>query len=261
MGTLGLSKADAAGKLREHLAEVRRLREGARADPALERDRLALRAWQTERLARTHADLLANPRYAPAATFFLSDLYGTKDVTARDEGIARILPTMTRMLPAAALETIALALELDALSESLDQAMARAIRRGQPKGELAVTEASYADAYRSATDRRDRERQIALVDRIGSALDRLSRKPLLAGAVAMMEAPARAAGLAALHDFLVRGFRAFGHMRGADEFLATIAARETQINDRLHAGAPEAFTVAAAVSEGMSRSNELGQKA
>jgi hypothetical protein len=239
MSTAGPDKAEATRKLREHLAAVRRLRESTRADPSLERDRLAVRAWQTDRLARTYADLLANPRYAPAATFFLSDLYGTKDVTARDEGIARILPTMTRMLPAAALETIALALELDALSESLDQAMARTIRRGQPRGELAVTEASYAEAYRS-TDRRERERQIALVGRIGAALDRLARKPLLAGALTIMEGPARAAGLAALHDFLVRGFHAFRHMRGADEFLATVAARETQINDRLHANAPAA---------------------
>lgn len=248
MSILGADKAEAVRKLREQLAEVRRLRASARADPALERDRFAVRAWQTERLARTYADLLANPRYAPAAAFFLSDLYGTKDVTARDEGIARILPTMTRLLPAGALETVALALELDALSESLDQAMAHALRLGQPRGELVITEASYAAAYRSAADRQERERQIALVGRIGAALDRLSRRPLLAGALAMMEAPARVAGLAALHEFLVRGFHAFGHMRGADEFLATVAARETQINDRLHANAPQAFAVGAEAS-------------
>jgi len=236
MSILGANKSEAARRLRERLVEVRRLRESARADPALERDRLAVRRWQNERLARTHSDLLASPRYAPAATFFLSDLYGMKDVSARDDGIARILPTMTRLLPATALDTVALALELDALSESLDQALARALRRGQPAGELAIDETSYAEAYRTSAARSAREHQIALVGRIGAALDRLSRKPLLAGALAMMEAPARAAGLAALHDFLVRGFRAFHHMHGADEFLATIAARETELNASLFAG-------------------------
>ena len=59
----------------------------------------------------------------------------------------------------------------------------------------------------------------------------------------MMEAPARAAGLEALHDFLARGFRTFRAMRGADEFLATIAARETRIIAQLYDGAPQPFAL------------------
>jgi len=59
------------------------------------------------------------------------------------------------------------------------------------------------------------------------------------------EAPrlARAAGLEALHDFLARGFRTFRAMRGADEFLATIAARETRIIAQLYDGAPQPFAL------------------
>jgi len=188
MSALAPDKSAAADRLRRELASVRELRGAARAEAAVARDRATLRAWQAERFARTYADLLAAPRYAAAAAFFLSDLYGPADPAARDEAVARSLPTMVRLLPVAALDTIARAVELDALSERLDLAMVGAFRRRQPSGELAITEASYAEAYRAAAERNERERQIDLVNRVGLALDRLARTPLLAAALAMMEA-------------------------------------------------------------------------
>jgi hypothetical protein len=146
------------------------------------------------------------------------------------------------MLPGAALETIALAVELDALSEDLDQQLAAGLRRRQPGARaLTITESSYADAYRAAGSRPARERQIWLVSHIGAALDRLARKPLIAGALRIMEAPARAAGLGALHEFLARGFAAFRNMRGAEEFLAIIDTRESRINAQLFAGDEHPF--------------------
>jgi hypothetical protein len=241
---------DAAARLLDHLAAVRELRAAARADLALDAARRDLRSWQAGRLERTYPDLLASPRYGPAAAFFLSDLYGPKDVSARDEGVARILPTLARVLPEAALDAMARAVELDALTERLDLAVAAELRRRQ--GEAPITDAAYADAYRAATSRAERERQIGLMGAIGATLDRLAHKPLLAGAIGMMEAPARRAGLGALHDFLARGLRAFRHMRGAEAFLRTIDARERLINERIFAAALEPFVL---------RPSDLGQTA
>lgn len=238
-------KAAVLERLRTHFADVQSLRAAVRAAPQLARDRLALREWQAARLARTHRDLLDSPRYGAAAAFFLSDLYAPQDFAARDASLARLLPTLARVLPASALDALALAVELDALSERLDLAVARGLRTGQPEGPLAIADASYADAYRAAAPRDERERQLVLVARIGAELDRLARKRLLAGAIALMEAPARAAGLEALHDFLARGFRAFRGMRGADAFLATIAAREARIAARLYDRSPHPFALEA----------------
>ena len=236
------SAADAAQRLRDHLTDVRALRTDARADASLQGWRLALRAFQAQRLERTYADLLVSPRYGPAAAFFLADLYGAKDVAARDEGVARILPTLVRVMPAAALDTIARAVELDALSERLDLALVGELRRRDPSRAPAITDAAYADAYRTAGTRADRERQIALTGEIGTALDRLAHKPLLGTALRVMEAPARSAGLGALHDFLARGLQAFRHMRGADEFLRVVDMRERRINERIYAGDSGALT-------------------
>jgi hypothetical protein len=121
--TLSIEKQPFVDALRRHLKAARQLRLQANSDPAAARDRLCLRDWQAGRLARTHADLLASPRFGAAAKFFLTDLYGPKDFSSRDEEVERILPLLTRMLPASALHTVALAVELDALSEALDSAV------------------------------------------------------------------------------------------------------------------------------------------
>jgi hypothetical protein len=148
----------------------------------------------------------------------------------------RVIPTLARFLPDAALGTIADAVELDALSERLDLATAQAIAadpqaRGRP-----LDADAYARAYRGAGARTDRERQIELIGHIGAALDRLVRHPLIGSLLGAMERPARMAGLVAMHDFLSSGFGAFRSMRGADEFLRTVTRRETELMQRLYAG-------------------------
>jgi hypothetical protein len=235
------SAADLAQDLHETLEAVKALRSAARLDPQRGEDRLALRRWQAERLTVTYPDLLASDRHGPAARFFLSDLYGPKDFSQRDVEVTRILPTMKRMLPDAALKAFGAAIELDYLSEMLDHDVCKALRVQQPTGPLAVDAPRYAAAYRACGHEVERRRQIELVDGIGRALDRLTRMPLMAGALELMRGPAKVAGLAEVHDFFKRGYDAFRHMRGAEEFLRTIRDRETRLMESLLAGNPAAL--------------------
>jgi hypothetical protein len=69
--------------------------------------------------------------------------------------------------------------------------------------------------------------------RVGEALDRHTRSFVLRASLKAMRGPARAAGMGALQTFLEAGFDAFGAMRGAKEFLATIQDRETALAERL----------------------------
>lgn len=219
--------------LRTHLETVRRLRLLRMTEPAAA-DHLRLKAWQSARLARTHADLLADARYHEAARFFLDELYGTHDVSLRDAELTRIVPKLTAVLPERALATVAEAVRLDALSESLDADVVAQLRRA---GRVAdIDEAAYAAAYRACGRADERREQIALVDDIGRSLDRLTRLPLLATTLKLMRRPAEAAGLGALHRFLRQGFEAFRSMHGADIFLDTIRDRETALMQRWLAG-------------------------
>lgn len=222
--------------LRAHLESLRELRgsESRHATPA----RLAaVKRFQHERLQATYADLAAQPRYAEATQFFLDDLYGPKDFSGRDAAMLRIYPLMVRTLPEGAVETAALAIEVDALSEALDRRLAAVLRDGP------ITEKSYGDAYRASSTPEERERQIALVGDVAERLDRLVTKPLVYSTLKLMRTPARLAGLSDLQGFLERGFHSFRAMGGAADFLATIQARERLIASRLFSSAASPFSV------------------
>lgn len=232
MGTRA-SKHEAGRILAGYLEDARRLR-AARKKASQAKDWIRLKAWQSERLARTHADLLANERYRPATEFFLSELYGTRDFAPRDEEVARVLPLMTNMLPARALVTLGDAVRMDALSESLDDDMVAALRAANCADN--ITDGSYAEAYRICGRKADRELQIALVDEIGRALEKLTRLPMLYSTLKLMRKPAELAGLGTLQTFLRHGFEAFRHMGPAGEFLDTVTERETRLMEALFAG-------------------------
>jgi hypothetical protein len=229
----GNAEPPRAHGLAAHLRALKALRGPGRPQPA----RLAeLKAWQAQRLARTYADLVTQPRYAAATRFFLENLYGPKDFSARDGELLRIVPVMERLLPDSAVETASLAIELEALSERLDHALAQAL----PPEPL--DEARYAQAYRRSSSREERMRQVELAGQVGLRLDALVRKPLLAGTLRLMRKPAHVAGLGDLQDFLEAGFAAFRTMNGSDEFLAEFRARETEILNRLFSGAARIFS-------------------
>jgi hypothetical protein len=199
-----------------------------------------LRQWQSRRLAASFADFLANPRMRPAAEFFLSDLYGDKDFSARDRDAARILPMMARLLPDTLLRAATEAIELAALSHALDLRMAEGLaRRRQPMAP--VTVADYARAYRHRGYRRLRRHQIELVLRVGYALDAAVKKHGVHKLLRASRIPAQLAGLSELQAFLERGFSAFEALGGAEEFLEAVAARERGVSDRLFAGDPKPF--------------------
>ena len=132
--------------------------------------------------------------------------------------------------------TVAKAVELSALSLELDRALVEAMGIGS-----ALSMPVYCKAYRRCANRPSREGQIALVVEVGHELDRYVHKPLLRKILSLMRRPARLAGLGALQNFLERGFSSFASMRGADQFLAMIADRETKLLEAIFDGDPGPF--------------------
>lgn len=242
-----MAYASAQAALEGALVRVQRLHAERAHDPVVRAALDELAAWQSLRLARTYDDLAADPRYSEAVVFFQTDLYGGSDFAQRDTDVARVVPVMVRMLPERVIGSVAMAMELNGLSQELD----RELVAGLPRQGREFTVADYCNAFRRMGRRDDRMRQVALIGEIGGALDGFVRRPFIHAALVMMRQPARLAGLGVLHDFLERGFDAFRRMGGADHFLATIAARETALIDRIFAGdvAPFAEPRARALAE------------
>jgi hypothetical protein len=206
-----------------HLQTVAAERERRAASAELQRRVVALKAYQQRRFAHSYDDLLATPRYGPAARFFLDELYGPSDYSERDAQFARVVPALVRLFPHETVETVRTLAELHALSEVIDSLAASHL------GSVDVTALDYVRAWQATGRPVDRERQIALTLAVGESLDRLTRNPLLRHTLRMMRGPARAAGLGELQQFLETGFDTFKAMRGAREFLNTVGTRERRL--------------------------------
>lgn len=230
----GAADTDLQNRLAQALDAVKTLRGKLAADSQLSKRWSAVKQFQADRLRATYQDLLASDRYREPCEFFLDELYGAHDFDQRDAEAQRVVPKLAKMLPTRALETLLLAVQLDEMSERFDSDMARKIA-------LPVTASNYADAYPTVASEAERERQIAVVDEIGRALDKLARFPMLSTMLHMMKGPAEMWGLSHLHHFLQRGFDAFAGMGGARDFLATIRRRESTVNHRLFARDPDPF--------------------
>ena len=223
------------GELRRLLERNAALRD-VFADSEASRERLAeLQRWQSQRLLRSHADLHGSARYRAAVEFFFNELYNGGDPRARDRDLRRVHHAMERLLPREALRALMLAIELEILSQELDADVVR----GLPPGPITV--ASYAEGYRRAGRRADRERQIELLGTIGGYLDHVVRKPMVRALVRFARGPAHAAGFGTLQEFLERGLDAFEAMHGAGEFLTALRERELRALERLFAGTPDPF--------------------
>jgi hypothetical protein len=230
---LGVPPAE-RGNLGRLLERNAALRDVFADDPALQKQLLRLQKWQSQRLMRSHDDLHRSPRYRLAVEFFFNELYGA-DARRRDADLIKVQSAMERLLPREGLVALCLAIDLETLSQELDAQVTRALPAGP------VTDERYAEAYRQAGRRADRERQIELMDEIGTYLDGVVRKPIVRGLVRLARGPAHAAGFGLLQEFLERGLAAFEAMHGAGEFLRTIRARETRIMERLFAGTADPF--------------------
>jgi hypothetical protein len=194
-----------------------------------------LQRWQSQRLLRSHADLRASPRYRKAVEFFFNELYGGGDPHARDRDVMRVQRVMEKLLPSEALHALCLAIELEILSQELDADVTRNLA-AEP-----ITVETYAEGYRRAGRRADRERQIELLHLIGGYLDHVVRKPIIGALVRLARGPAHAAGFGSLQEFLERGLEAFEAMHGAAEFLATVRDRETRAMERVFSGTSDPF--------------------
>ena len=220
------------GRLLQRNAELR----DVFATDAAAAARLAqLKKWQSKRLMRSHADLRANPRYRQAVEFFFNELYKGGDPRGRDRDVMRVQRVMEKLLPREALAALCLAIELEVLSQELDADVVRNL----PPGPISAD--TYAEGYRRARRRPDRERQVELLGIIGGYLDRVVRKPVIRALVRFARGPAHTAGFGTLQEFLERGLDAFEAMHGADEFLATIHDRELRAMERVFDSAPDPF--------------------
>lgn len=205
---------------------------------------VAVQKWQAERLKKTHADLLVDPRYQGITHFFLSDIYGGLDLSELAREVERALPIATRLLPESVMRTSAISLELNALTGELDEAVAENLfeKLGQAD-DAPIDEARMIEAYRMTANPDIRRHQLKLLSELGLGLDRYVRSRVIYATFKIAARPAKMAGLTGLYDFLGRGFEVMRPMGSAQDFVNLFVGRELAIADNLFSGKPKPFDI------------------
>ena len=215
---------DAAQTIRDCLANVTALRLHRVGDAALGSAVVRIKALQARRFRGTYADLMDSPTFGPATRFFLEELYSDTEYTDRDQQFGRIAGTLQNLFPQPAVATAQALAVLHAQTEGLDSTSPSTAARPSPDA------AHYIAAWRTVGQTPARLLQLQRVLAMGTDLARLTRLPGLRMLLRMMRAPAHAAGLGALQQFLEAGFDTFGQLArqrsGVAQFLATIEERE-----------------------------------
>tara|TARA_R110001592_G_scaffold81050_1_gene240800 strand:- start:817 stop:1563 length:747 start_codon:yes stop_codon:yes gene_type:complete len=198
-----------------------------------------LSQWQSERLKYSHRDLYYSPRYQDGLSFLFTDLYSDTDFSDRDRDLERIFPKMVKLLPNSVLETVSLLVELNMLTQILDQELANKLFI-----ELAhttINEKNYCEAYQLCNNEQSRAYQIKLTESLGKKLDKYARSKAILFSLKLSKGAAESAGLGALHNFLSSGFAAFHRMQNIDMLMHKIALRETSFLQAIMSGKQSPF--------------------
>jgi hypothetical protein len=221
---------EAARTIREAVQVVSQLRQAQAREPELGRSVADVKRLQARRFAGLYADLLRDPTYSAAASFFLEELYGVKDFADRDAQFARIAGAIEKMFPSQVAATAASLASLHALTEDLDDQLARL---WSAPADSASPGLRYVHAWRLLSRPQQRRQQLESVLSLGHELARLTRTPGLRTMLRMMRGPAQAAGLGALQSFLEKGFDTFAGMArrpgAVERFLDTVRERESAL--------------------------------
>ena len=211
---------------------------GVVLDPPL----AVLRAWQSQRLAQTYADLLADPHAGPACRFFLSDIYAPRDFSQRDHDIERIYAFVSRVLPPQTLHLLSTVIELNHLTTRLDTDLCRELVEQLGMTDT-ITPQQYAAGYRICANYAARVQQIDLSSHVLEQVGAGARLGVVGLAMKLVRRPAQRAGWGELYDFLARGYAAFRQLHDVPTFVGAIAQRERRILEQIFSGNADPFTV------------------
>lgn len=172
-------------------------------------------------------DLRSRPGYDDAIHFVIADLMGP-GIADRDRELARVVPAMTRLLPAGALQALAVAMELNARVLKINLGIERQLR-AVLAAQKSVSELDYCVASRRVSSFDECRELVAMTRAAGESLERVIRVPMIGSLLRTMRLPARLAGVADLQAFLEKGFTTVTAVDDVHEFLDAMEQRMTDV--------------------------------
>ena len=207
------------------------------SDAQFTRLKRTLQQFQSDRLSRTYADLMANPEYQKMARFFFGKLYAPDDFAFRDQSIKTLHRVLKGAVYSGMVSAVGLVIELHEFSDRLDDRMVEEMIRQEVGEDMDL--AQYAEIYRALDNEDERVYQIELIGRVTRAFHKLSHKWMVGVSLKTVRATARILGMGRIMDFVGEGYDAFKTIKDIDPLIETILQREFAWHDALLRGDPE----------------------
>ena len=227
----------AAARLRRYIEASNELHQQYVGDPAVFGIYERFIELQLGYFLPRYDDLLVRPGYSAAVHFVVSDLTGP-GIASRDRDLARVEPIMSRFLPAAALDALALAMQLNSRVLAINLQIADQLRALLKTGDK-ISERTYCMASREVSSFAECQELIAMTRRAGEQLDHFAHLPMIRTLLHSMKIPARLGGVGDLHAFLEKGLDTFVGVPDIREFLDVMEGRMTEVFYRVFEETPD----------------------
>ena len=211
--------------------------------PELQQRLQDVQLWQKERMQRTHAKQFAEKQNVLMSEYFLNRLYGGPDFDALAEQIARLTRyahKAEKLIPDNAIKTGTHGVELAILAVQLDEQVAQQLLEDYHPAE-SLTDEIMRLTYLKLDQGQDRLKQLAMLDQLGTHLDKYMRSFIVQAAFKMRKGAAEKYRFEVMYEFMQDGFLAMKPLKSAEKFVREFTATERNIIDRVHAGDPQPF--------------------
>ena len=201
-------------------------------DPDIMHRYQAFVTWQNNYMSGFYDDFRQVKETAAAVDFVITDLTGI-GISARDQDLARVVPAMVRLLPDKALQTIAVAMELNSRILKINLSICLDLFQNIDKTEQ-INERDYCIACRNVSSLDECLDLVRLTRQVGLTLNHIVEIPMIGVILRAMRSPARLAGFGALQDFLETGYKTFREINDVEQFLDNISERTKSVFVRIY---------------------------
>ena len=214
-------------------------------DPTLKQRLHEAQAWLKQRIQATHQVLFNSPENQLMAKYFINRLYGGHEFDDLAKQIERLLKyahKAEKILPENAIKTGMKSVGLAVLAMQLDEQVAAQLLHDYP-----ATQQIDDEMMRLTLIKLDQEharyQQLALLDELGTALDKYMRSFIMHTAFKMCKGTASKYHFELMYDFIGEGFIAMKPMKSATLFIQSFTTYERQIIENVHMGKLDPFSI------------------
>jgi hypothetical protein len=190
-----------------------------------------LQTFQAKRIAETYTDIEKNSQYSELYHFFLEYIYGPQDFGFRNESIKSLHHKMSKILKGEIIHAVGKVIELNDLSENLDDKMVFQMKNMGVNEELDMEK--YKIIYRKCNNYDARVDQINLLLDSVKAIHHISQMRFIGFTLKAVNKAAHIAGFGKIMDFLVAGYEAFHQVKDIEDFANIILMHEMELNNNL----------------------------